>query len=72
MRPPSSLPPDPVYMALRRVIAGGPTGALVRWFDRWRELREDRALTPARGEPTVTVLVIPPVADPTACRSSAR
>jgi hypothetical protein len=71
MPPSSSLPPDPVYMALRRVFTGGPTGALARWLDRWRELREDRGLTPAPGVPTVTVLVILPLADLRASRSSA-
>ena len=35
-------PPDPVFMALRRLMTVGPVGALRARFDRWIEARENR------------------------------
>lgn len=46
---PSVLQPDPVFMWLRHMVANGPIGRLVRWFERRAEAREDRASTQRAG-----------------------
>lgn len=37
-----ALPPDPVYMAIRRLMTIGPIGAARARIERWTESREDR------------------------------
>ncbi len=37
-----ALQPDPVFMDLRKLVTGGPIGALVHWIDQRIEAREDR------------------------------
>jgi len=38
----TALQPDPVFMGLRKLVTGGPIGALVHWIDQRIEAREDR------------------------------
>lgn len=60
-----ALRPDPLYMALRRLLTTGPIGALMARFERWIEARDDRrdarsiAGSPAPAVPGAGAAAIP-------------
>jgi hypothetical protein len=43
--------PDPVYMALRRLVTTGPVGALRARFERWNDNRRDGRSVTGSPEP---------------------
>ena len=60
-----TLPPDPVFMAFRRLLTTGPIGALMARLERWIEARDDRrdarsiAGSPAPAIPGASAAAIP-------------
>lgn len=50
-----ALEPVPVFMGLRRLVTGGPIGALVHWIDQRIEAREDRIHRPRIDDAVSTI-----------------